>query len=306
MTLLQHQSTTTKVSVCIMAIELAGNRIIKSLKYGRTMITEKTGNITYTKVLNHDGTELVSRAKKIEKEQVGDKFIITRTDAKKVNDYKNDPEKCMSYGFKTILSRVFNKDGEYLGGKLTEYRPRQASILSGNNPLEYIKNSVRFETKCSAKSKDGYSNYGSFTKQFGIIDDGRVLHKKANMTYNPGELKTQYRSSIESPKCDERIELGQAPKEWSEFYNDLSKRTHNKKGLPFPTRLDKENTEILDYNKMNDMSLKEMRQLWYDKTHAATDYSRAMNLNSLNNVSDMTLPKVKDTSVPLNDFAQYL
>lgn len=281
-----------------MAIELAGNRIIKSLKYGRTMITESQGNLTLTKVLDHEGRELVNRAKKIERTKVGDKDVITRTDVKKVNVYKNfDPDKSVSIGFKNVLDRVF-VNGEYKGGRLTEYKPIRHSILSGFDPLEYISSNVKYITKGAAEK------CVTFTKQI-TKGTNKIFHKKGNLHHREGNIKPQFRSSLTPWDVEEKVEIGERLAENEKFFSSMDARTHNNKGLPLPWKC-KENKEMLDYDKMKDMSLKEMRKVWFDRTKAATEYSRTMNLDELNNVKDFTIGSAKDPSAPLNDLAKYI
>lgn len=281
-----------------MAIELAGNRIIRALKGGRTMITESNGGLTLTKVLDSSGRELVNRAKKIERVKVGDKDVVRRTDVKKVNVYKNfAPEKSQSIGFKTVSDRVF-ENGECKGARLVEYKPERVSVLSGFDPLQYINNSVRYVTKSDA------GTFVNYTKQI-TAGTNKTFHKKANMAQRGGIIKPQYRSSLTPWNGEEKVEIGERLQENEKFFGNIAKRTHNDKGLPLPWKCE-ENEKVLDYDKMRKMSLKEMRKEWFDKTQAATEYSRAMNLDKLNNVKEFSMEQVKDPSAPLNNLAQYI
>lgn len=279
-----------------MSVEVIGNRIIKALPNGKTVISETNGNITLTKVLDRQGKEIINRAKKIEKQKVGDKDVFTRTDVKKVTVFNNDPSKSTVIGFKNILDRVY-KDGKFLGARLTEYMPESNSVLSQLNPLKYINDGPKYVTKASAKEFFGY------TKQFG--SNGKVFHKRCNTEgCVSGKIKPQYRSEYKAEHSE--IGIGERDEKLDDFYGNLKTRTHNSKGLPMPSKMEKYNESILDYEKMDKMSLKEMRQEWYDKTGGTTSYSRGMNLDKLNDVKDITIPIAKDTSIPINDLEQYL
>ncbi len=94
-----------------MAVELIGNRIVKTIGQGdavKKIITEVVDGKTFTKVLDKDGKVLVDRAKQLNTAKVGDKEVKTVQKVKMQNGNLQ----------KDTFDRVY-KDGELVGRRAT-------------------------------------------------------------------------------------------------------------------------------------------------------------------------------------------
>ena len=106
-------------------IDMFTGTMEKVLANGKKNITQKAGGKTITNVLNEDGNILKARIKEIKHYDVGNKKVVTRTDVSAA-DAGFD-----GYNYsKSVLDRVFNKEGKYLGVRRFLSSPQNPSKVA--------------------------------------------------------------------------------------------------------------------------------------------------------------------------------
>lgn len=259
-------------------IQSIGVKLVKTLVNGRKVITETTGNKTLTKVFDKYGNLLVDRTKTIERGFVGSKKVITKNETRLVNTYSPiDLRPDASLAFKYKSDRVYDKSGKLLGMRETENAPGIVWAFRGQkNPFDHMRNVVHVTKSVPNGNKVYSSSKGvelptpaakSYVKDF---EDNKVVGKVAakitNGTHHEysglslGMRKMQYNSTLKpilNPYYETRytgnlIQVGP--------FGGRGYMRYNKKGLPMPQSL--RNCTVTDYKKLQDMSLKDMRNEW--------------------------------------------
>lgn len=264
-----------------MAITSVGSEIYKTLANGMRVATKTEGGKTYTKLFDKDGKVLIDRVKSFEANIVGNKKVLTKTENRIVNLKNEKGELADTYGFKYTADRVYDKDGKLLGMREVEYKPRRIDYGSGVNPLEHLHN-MKHVTKSVLNGQNvfsyvpfGYSKSAAAKSYVKDIVNGVTIRKFASelidgMKYRLRDLplgcrKSQYNNSITKKSHAYLGEVEPA----GDFYQmgmyvrGNSTMRYNKKGLPLP-----ENISFKTYEKMENMSLKEMRKLNGDGLYA--------------------------------------
>lgn len=257
-----------------MAITSVGSEIYKTLASGMKVSTRTEGNKVFTKLFDRDGKLLIDRTKSFERNIVGNKKVITKNEERIVNIKGANGELADSFGFKYSADRVYYKDGKFLGMRETEYKPGRVAYGSGENPLEHMHN-MKHVTK-SVPTYDQVFSYVPFgylkspvAKSFvKDIVNGVTIRKFASelidgMKYKYRELpvgcrKPQYNNTIYKQA---HAYLGEAATggdfyETGMFLRGTPTIRYNKKGLPLP-----DDIGLKEYNQMENMPLKNMRQL---------------------------------------------
>lgn len=282
-------------------ISTVGNRVISQFR-GNTFIKESLGDgTTLLKVLDKTGRTIAERAKTVAREVIGDNKVITRKEARKVYQFanRNNPTDSFVWGFKNELNKVYDKKGKLLGIRSKEWRPESRTVLSGINPLKLVKNNPTYVFKGTPNEFFKHHIDGTIKRYddvFGTVTHAADMNiEKAQMT-NLGYNKT-FNRHTETP-------LGSSSKkDYTEFFD--GKPTHNEKGLPMPKR-NNFNESKLDYEKMKNMSLEEMRRYWLEQTGGATHYTTQNGLDKLENVKDLVIKDLNDTSKPITDLTDFI
>lgn len=180
--------------------------------YARKVVTQTIGNKTLTKVFDANGAQVLERFKVIERSKVGNKNVITRTQAS-VSD-------CMDVlkGEKLVYDRVYNSSGKFLGSRNVQYT---ANAQKNENPLTLLDPKDRWVTKCA---NDG-----------GPVVTTRISNgiRKGTWSYegNAGQRHGfQATKSLGAPSgnyCDKGLPI---PRPWDEYY------THYEQMLNAPLR----------------------------------------------------------------------
>lgn len=111
-------------------IDMFTGTMEKVLANGKKIITQKAGGKTITNVLNEDGNILTARIKEIKHYDVGNKKVITRTDAMaEKKDYMYMDYADYKYS-KMVIDRVFNNEGKYLGARRFFSSPQYPSKVA--------------------------------------------------------------------------------------------------------------------------------------------------------------------------------
>lgn len=269
-----------------MAITSVGSEIFRSLSNGMRVSTRAEGNKVFTKLFDREGKILVDRTKSFEKAVVGNKKVITKKEDKIVNLYnKND-----SFGFRYQADRVYNKNGELVGMREIENKPASVKIDSGKNPLDFLQN-IKHVTKSVPTDQRVFSympfNYStspvakSFVKDF---SSGKVTRKFATelvdgLKYKLRNLpvgcrKPQYNNTIHRQSAL----IGDA-KTGEDLYKVgpflRAERTirYNQKGLPLPEKFG-----FQEFNKMENMSLADMKAMFKSKNGNSDYYLSDLNM----------------------------
>ena len=257
-----------------MAITSVGSEIYKTLASGMKVATKTEGGKTYTKLFDRDGKVLIDRVKSFETNIVGNKKVITKNENRILNVKNENGELADSYGFKYTADRVYNKDGKLLGMREVEYKPRRVDYGNGENPLEHLHN-MKHVTKSVSNGQNvfsyvpfGYSKSVAAKSYIKDIVNGVTIRKFASelidgMKYRLRDLplgsrKAQYNNSIhrQSHAYLGEVEPAGDFYKMGMFVRGNTTMRYNKKGLPLP-----ENIGLKTYEKMENMSLKEMREL---------------------------------------------
>lgn len=269
-------------------IQSIGVKLIKTLGNGRKVITETAGNKTFTKVFDSYGNLLTDRTKTIEKAIVGNKKVITKSETRLVNTFSlvdNRPYESLAFKYKS--DRVYDKSGKLLGMRETENAPGRVFSWRGQNPLEHMPNefsvtkSVPNGNKVFSYLKQKNTSTPAAKSYIKDFEDNKVVGKLATKITNGthgiysgvplGMRKMQYNSTLKpilGPYLEARtgdiIQVG--------TFGGRGSLRYNKKGFPLPQPY--HNSSVMDYKKLQDMSLKDMRNEWlkansrYDKYNA--------------------------------------
>ena len=272
-------------------IQSIGVKLIKTLGNGRKVITETAGNKTFTKVFDSYGNLLTDRTKTIEKAIVGNKKVITKSETRLVNTFSlvdNRPYESLAFKYKS--DRVYDKSGKLLGMRETENAPGRVFSWRGQNPLEHMPNefsvtkSVPNGNKVFSYSKQTETNTPAAKSYVKDFIDNKITRKFK--TKNTDNLRHEYsgipigsrKSQYNNTNVNVRDAFDNTAYPGWDLYSTFFGRggggavKYNSKGLPLPQSY--HNCEVMDYNKLQNMSLKDMRNEWlkansrYDKYNA--------------------------------------
>ena len=259
-----------------MAITQIGSEVFRTLSNGMKVSTRTEGNKIFTKLFDKDEKLLIDRVKSFERSNVGSKIVRTKTEDRVVNVYSSKTGRITDkYGFTYQADRVYNQKGEILGMRETEYQPVHLKGNINKNWKECL-SKVKHVVK-SVPTKEKVFNYKnleflespvakSYIKDF---EDGKVERKFATelidvMKYVLKKLpfgcrKSQYNNSImkQSHAYLGEVGTGEDFYKMGLFARGDSVQRYNKKGLPLPRECGFDS-----YVKMENMSLKEMRDIW--------------------------------------------
>ena len=259
-----------------MAITSVGSEISKVLASGMKVSTKTEGGKICTKLFDRDGKVLVDRVKSFEKNIVGNKKVITKTEERIVNAKNEAGELTDTFGFKYTADRVYDKNGKLLGMREIENKPSHVPYASGQNPLDKMPN-MKHVTKSVANgqqvfsyepNKFGYLKSSAAKSYIKDIVNGVTIRKFASslidgMKYKLRELplgcrKSQYNNSIlrQSHAYLGDVKTGEDFYQMGMYLRGNTTLRYNKKGLPLP-----ENIGFKEYGEMENMSLKEMHKL---------------------------------------------
>ena len=174
------------------------NLFKKVLSNGKVVKTQTLNGITFTNVYDEAGNLLKTRAKKIERYNVGDKKVITTTvfeDGKGIHNYA-----------KIVKDKVYTQEGKFLGSRtkstfedhITDVPLSEQSIFSGRNSLEqadiamkkgyYTKTVEAGDIYKQTRCKNGIRGYSNTSYRDGIKFDKHGLPKFNLETYGTENL----------------------------------------------------------------------------------------------------------------------
>ena len=179
-----------------MGLQLGAINLFKKvLSNGKVVKTQTLNGKTFTNVYDEAGNLLQTRAKKIERYNVGDKKVITTT------VFKDDNVQKPGYYSKIVKDKVYTQEGTYLGSRrkstfeshITYVPMSEQSILSGKNNLEkvyiamkkgyYIKTVETGDIYKQSRYKNGIREY-SYVSGKGSIDFNEHGLPKFNLETN--------------------------------------------------------------------------------------------------------------------------
>ena len=164
------------------------NLFKKVLSNGKVVKTQTLNGKTFTNVYDKAGELLITRAKKIERYNVGDKKVITTT------VFKDNVQK-PGYYSKIVKDKVYTQEGTYLGSRrkstfednITYVPMSEQSIFSGKNSLEqadiamkkgyYTKTVETGDIYKQTRCKNGIREYSHTSYRGGISFDEHGLPK---------------------------------------------------------------------------------------------------------------------------------
>ncbi len=156
-----------------------GNKLVRIIGEGKGLkrvITEVVDGKTLTHVFDADGNRILSRAKEISTDRVGDKFV--RTTTKVINDKCRSSMAVEPDTFRKIVTdRIYDSNGKLVGSR---------TVFANGDSIDKM---VKF-----AVSKQGSDDI-RLTKYFSP-ENGRVVRKEAFTDINTGAVYNRKHSGL--------------------------------------------------------------------------------------------------------------
>ena len=151
-------------------------RIIGEGKGLKRVITEVVDGKTLTHVFDADGNRILSRAKEISTDRVGDKFV--RTTTKVINDKRRSSMAVEPDTFRKIVTdRIYDSTGKLVGSR---------TVFANGDSIDKM---VKF-----AVSKQGSDDIR--LKKYFSPENGRVVRKEAFTDINTGAVYNRKHSGL--------------------------------------------------------------------------------------------------------------